>query len=122
MATLALILRSAEGVSRRMATSSKYAAILRHGAARPPQDEVWCCSTASRLRKHPRVVGRDDDANRVLGRKARHGTELDRLQPMTERLERVGGLRAVKMTLDHARWKTIGLGGFAVRTQQDIFR
>src|ERR1043165_8088527 len=54
------------------------------------------------VRKHPGVIRRDDDADLVLRAETRHRAQFDRLEPMAERLDRIGRLRAVELPLDHA--------------------
>src|SRR5258705_13686659 len=70
------------------------------------------------LRKHPGMIRRNDDADLVLRIEARDGAQLDRFEAMAERLDRVGRLRAVEMSLDHAAGETVHRAHrIAIRTQ-----
>ena len=69
------------------------------------------------------MIRRNDDANLILLTEARDRAQLDCFEAMAERLDRIGRLRAVEMSLDHAAGETVHRAHrVAVRTQGDIFR
>src|SRR3982751_3430933 len=73
--------------------SAKYGGIIHEAGIKTEE-------RASVLRKPPRLIRRDHHTDLILRGKARHGTELDRLDAVAERVKRIGRLRAMEVILE----------------------